>query len=180
MKQICCSMFRNTSLFRNQTLLAVSLSYCASTIGLGMIVPIRVLYAQAHGASIAVIAAMSSGYLISNFLFQYPSGWLADHWSRKPLIILSILAQAALSAVYLFVTDPIWFVVLRIIEGIAAAADLPSSRALVTDAIPVTKRGEAFGLFSAFSNVGWFDQVSFIFPCSAAAGKGSLTKKVVP
>jgi MFS family permease len=148
-------MFRNNALFRNKIFLAVSLSYCASTIGLGMIVPIRVLYAQSHGASVAIIAAMSSGYMISNFLFQYPSGWLADHWSRKPLIILSILGQAALSAVYLFIADPIWFVALRIVEGMVAAAYLPSARALITDAIPVTNRGEAFGLFSAFMNVGW-------------------------
>ncbi len=145
----------NNPIWRNHTLLAVSLSVCASYIGIGMVVPVRVLYAQSQGASLAVIGAMSSAYLISNFLFQYPSGWLADRWGRKPLMILSLLGQAALSLLYLWIADPILFVVLRFAEGIAAAAFLPSARALIADDLPVEKRGEAFGVFSAFLNAGF-------------------------
>ena len=81
-------------MLRNRTLLAVSLAVCASFAGIGMIVPVRVLYAESRGASLAIIGAMASSYLISNFLFQYPSGWLADHWGRKPMMILSLAAQA--------------------------------------------------------------------------------------
>lgn len=117
--------------------------------------PIRVLYAESQGASLAIIGAMASAYLISNFLFQYPSGWLADHWGRRPMMILSLFAQAALSLIYIFITDPILFVVLRFVEGIFAAAFLPSARALITDAVPPEKRGEAFGIFGAFFNVGF-------------------------
>src|SRR6266852_3642652 len=102
-------------MLRNRTLLAVSLAVCASFTGLGMIVPVRVLYAQSQGASLAIIGAMASAYLISNFLFQYPSGWLADRWGRKPMMVFSLIAQAALSLIYLFIADPIFFVVLRFV-----------------------------------------------------------------
>jgi len=142
-------------MLRNRTLLAVSLAVCASYTGIGMVVPVRVLYAQSRGASLAIIGAMASSYLISNFLFQYPSGWLADHWGRKPMMILSLFAQAILSAVYLWISDPVMFVVLRFAEGAVAAAFLPSARALITDAVPSAKRGEAFGIFSAFFNIGF-------------------------
>src|SRR5258708_5666394 len=97
---------------------------------------------------------MASSYLISNFLFQYPRGWLADRWGRKPMMICSLLGQAALSLTYLFIADPLLFVVLRFAEGIVAAAFLPSARALITDAVPTEKRGEAFGIFGAFLNAG--------------------------
>ena len=117
-------------MLRNRTLLAVSLAVCASFTGIGMIVPVRVLYAESRGASLAIIGAMASSYLISNFLFQYPSGWLADN-------------------------DPALFIVLRFAEGAAAAAFLPSARALITDAVPSKQRGEAFGIFSAFLNAGF-------------------------
>lgn len=140
---------------RNQTLLAASLAVCAAYIGIGMVVPVRVLYAQSQGASLAIIGAMASAYLISNFLFQYPSGWLADRWGRKPMMLLSLLAQAALSLLYLFILDPTLFVVLRFVEGGAAAAFLPSARAMITDSIPSEKRGEAFGIFGAFFNAGF-------------------------
>ena len=142
-------------MLRNRTLLAVSLAVCASFAGIGMIVPVRVLYAESRGASLAIIGAMASSYLISNFLFQYPSGWLADHWGRKPMMIMSLAAQAALSAVYLLINDPALFIVLRFAEGAAAAAFLPSARALINDTVPSRQRGEAFGIFSAFLNAGF-------------------------
>ena len=142
-------------MLRNRTLFAVSIAVCAAYIGIGMVVPVRVLYAQSQGASLAIIGAMASAYLISNFIFQYPAGWLADRWGRKPMMILSLLAQAALSLAYIFITDPVLFVALRFVEGMAAAAFLPSARALITDAIPAGKRGEAFGIFGAFFNAGF-------------------------
>src|SRR5689334_6314771 len=74
------SAITDNQLLRNKTLLAVSLTVFAAYTGIGMVGPVRVLYAQAHGASLFAIDAMASGYLIANFAFQYPVGWLADRW----------------------------------------------------------------------------------------------------
>lgn len=148
-------LFGESPMLRNRTLLSVSLAICAAYIGIGMIVPVRVLYAESQGASLAIIGAMASAYMVSNFIFQYPSGWLADRWGRKQMMVLSLLVQAALSLLYIFISDPVLFVVLRFAEGIAAAAFLPSARALITDSVPSEKRGEAFGIFGAFFNAGF-------------------------
>ncbi len=142
-------------MLRNRTLLAISLSVCAAYTGIGMVGPVRVLFAQSHGASLAIIGAMASAYLISNFAFQYPSGWLADRWGRKQVMVLGLAIQAVLSLLYLLITDPILFVALRFVEGIAAAAILPSARAMIIDVVPAEKQGEAFGIFSAFFNAGF-------------------------
>jgi len=142
-------------MIRNRTLLTVSLAVCAAYIGIGMVLPVRVLYAQSQGASLAIIGAMASAYLVSNFLFQYPSGWLADRWGRKPMMVCSLLGQAALSLIYLVITDPVLFVVLRFAEGAVAAAFLPSARALIADAVPAERRGASYGIFNAFFNVGF-------------------------
>ncbi len=142
-------------IFNNRTLLGVSLAVFAAFTGVGMVGPVRILYAQSQGASLAIIDAMASAYLISNFLFQYPVGWLADRWGRKQIIIIGLLVQALLSAVYLFVNDPILFVILRFVEGMAGAAILPPARALLIDIIPTERQGEAYGLFGAFFNAGF-------------------------
>jgi MFS family permease len=142
-------------MLRNRTLLAISLSVCAAYTGIGMVGPVRVLFAQSHGASLAIIGAMASAYLISNFVFQYPSGWLADRWGRKQVMVLGLAIQAVLSLLYLLITDPILFVALRFVEGMAAAAILPSARAMIIDVVPAEKQGEAFGIFGAFFNAGF-------------------------
>jgi MFS family permease len=103
----------NSIMLRNRTLFAVSLAVCTAYTGIGMVVPVRVLYAQAHGASLTIISAMASAYLVSNFLAQYPVGWLADRWGRKQLILIGLFVQAALSLAYLLLVDPLSFVFVR-------------------------------------------------------------------
>ncbi len=147
--------FSRSPLLRNKTLLAVSLSVCAAYAGVGMVGPVRVLYAQSRGASLAIIGAMASAYLISNFLFQYPVGWLADRWGRKQVMLIGLGVQAVLAVAYLPITDPILFVVLRFVEGIGAAALLPPARALIVDMVPAEQQGEAYGIFGAFFNAGF-------------------------
>ncbi len=142
-------------MLRNRTLLAVSLAVCAAYTGIGMIVPVRVLYAQSRGASLAIISAMASAYLIANFAAQFPSGWLADRWGRRLVMVSGLIAQAALSLAYLFITDPVLFVALRFAEGLVAATLLPPARALIADEVPVEQRGQAYGIFSAFLNAGF-------------------------
>jgi MFS family permease len=149
------SSFTGSPILRNRTLLAVSFAVFAAYAGIGMVAPVRILYAEARGASLTVIDAMASAFLISNFIFQYPVGWLADRWGRKQVMIVGLLIQAVLSALYLPITDPILFIALRFLEGIASAALLPAARALIVDSVPSEQQGEAFGIFGAFFNAGF-------------------------
>ncbi|GAC1402726.1 MAG: MFS transporter [Chloroflexota bacterium] len=146
---------QNESLLRNRTLMAVCVVLAVSFIGIGMVVPVRVLYAQSRGASLAVIGAMASSFLLSSFLFQYPVGWLADLFGRKRMMMVGLAVQAVLSVLYLVIQDPVAFIVLRFFEGITAASVIPAARALIIDVIPPNQRGEAFGIFGAAINAGF-------------------------
>ena len=142
-------------MLRNRSFVAVSVAVCAAYIGIGLVGPVRILYAESRGASLAIISAMASAFLISNFAAQFPAGWLADRWGRRRLMAVGLLAQALLSLAYIFINDPILFVALRFVEGLAGAAILPSARALIADAVAPEQRGEAYGLFGAFFNAGF-------------------------
>lgn len=139
----------------DRSLLAISIAVAVEFIGIGMVLPVRILYAQAHGASLALIGAMASAFLLSNFLCQYPAGWLADAWGRRPLMIVALAGQAALGLLYLAVTDPLEFVLLRCIEGACATGVLPAARAMVADLAPPDRQGAAYGVFSSFLNAGF-------------------------
>ena len=143
------------SALHNRTLLAISLAVSISFVGIGMVVPVRVLYAQSRGASLAIIGAMASSFLLSSFLFQYPTGWLADQFGRKRMMVIGLAAQSMLLVLYLVITDPVTFVILRFFEGIVAASVLPSARALVAETIAPERQGEAYGIFGAFLNAGF-------------------------
>jgi MFS family permease len=135
--------------------MAISLAVSLGFAGIGMVVPVRVLYAQSRGASLAIIGAMASSFLLSSFLFQYPSGWIADMWGRRRIMVVGLGVQAVMSLVYLLVTDPILFVAIRFVEGIGFATVVPAARALVADIVPDERRGEAYGIFGAFMNAGF-------------------------
>jgi MFS family permease len=155
-------------MLRDRMLLAISLAVFAAYVGTGMVVPVRVLYAQQQGASLAIIGAMATSFLVSNFLFQYPLGWLADRWGRKRIMLLGLVGQAVVSLLYLGVADPAWFVGLRLIEGIFAATMLPPAKALIADTIPPDQRGAADGLFNALFNA------SFLLGPGLGAALGSF------
>ncbi|MGH2409873.1 MAG: MFS transporter, partial [Chloroflexota bacterium] len=142
-------------MLRNRSLLAISVVVAITFIGIGMVVPVRILYAQSRGASLAVIGAMASAFLLTNFLCQYPVGILADLWGRRRLMILGLAGQAALGLLYLTVTDPLEFVALRCLEGALSACVLPAARALIADAVPPEQRGQAYGIFGSFLNAGF-------------------------
>lgn len=142
-------------MLHDRLLISVSLVIAVAYTGAGMVSPILVLYAQAHGASLASISLMASAFLITNFAAQYPAGWLADRTGRVPLLAASLLLQAGTSCAYLFTTDATALVVLRGIEGIGAAATLPSARALIADGLPAQRQGAAFGVFGSAFNAGF-------------------------
>jgi MFS family permease len=140
---------------RNRTLLAVSSAVGMSMLGIGMVVPVRVLYAQSQGASLAIIGAMASAFLLSNFIFQYPVGWVADMWGKRPTMMAGLIGSCGLTLLYLLIPDPLVFVGLRFVEGIFSAAVSSSARALLADEIRDEERGRAFGVYGAFMNAGF-------------------------
>ena len=146
---------RIPAILRNRSLLTLCLAVLAAYMGAGMVSTVRVLYVHSHGGSLGIISAMASAFLIANFAFQYPWGWLSDRWGRRPVILIGLVMQAAIVFSYLLVTNPVLFVVLRLFEGIGAATVLPAARAAIADIVPEKSRGEAYGLFSAFFNAGF-------------------------
>src|SRR5215469_13391655 len=142
-------------MLRNRILFAVSFAVGAAYTGIGMVSPVRALYARQQGASLEIIGAMASAYLIANFAAQYPTGWLADRWGRRRMMAVGLVAQALLAVAYIVVADPLLFVALRCAEGLAAASVLPSARALIADAVPDEQRGRAYGFFGACFNFGF-------------------------
>jgi MFS family permease len=143
---------RNTPLMRYPDLGLISLGVFVMLIGVGAIVPIRMIYARDHGALPLELGLMASGFLLGQFAFQLPGGWASDKWGRKPLLVAGIAIGGVISFLFLAWDNPWYFIVLRFIEGAASGAIAPAANAYVIDTVPARERGVAFGwLGSAFS-----------------------------
>ena len=143
------------ALLRNRSLLTLCLAAFSAYMGAGMVSTVRVLYVHSRGGSLGIISAMAIAFLLSNFVAQYPWGWLADRIGRKPVILIGSVGLALTTSLYLVVSDPVFFVLIRVVEGLFAASILPAARAAIADLFPDNQRGRAYGVFSAFFNMGF-------------------------
>jgi DHA1 family multidrug resistance protein-like MFS transporter len=140
---------------RNPDLGLISLGIFILLVGVGAVIPVRTIYAREHGSTMAELGMMASGFLLGQFLFQIPGGWLSDRWGRKPLLIAGIVVSGLVSFLFLANDNPWYFIALRFIEGAASGALVPAANAYVIDVVPPKERGAAFGWIGAANSAGF-------------------------
>ena len=143
----------HTSLYTRPAIVllaAVALAF----VGLGFVMPLRALYAQALGASSVEIGLMATAFLLASFAVTPAMGWLADRIGPRTVLGCSLLTYAGLLAAYVPVTSPAVLIALRTLEGVCAAGVLTPARALMNTMAPPERYGEALGLVTTASYVG--------------------------
>jgi MFS transporter, DHA1 family, multidrug resistance protein len=146
---------RNSPPVRYPELGMISLGVFILLVGVGAIVPVRTIYAREHGSTLAELGMMASGFLLGQFLFQLPGGWLSDKWGRKPLLVAGIVVSGIISLLFLANDNPWYFIALRFVEGGASGAISPAANAYVIDVVPPKERGAAFGWIGAANSAGF-------------------------
>lgn len=125
-----------------------------SFLGVGFIMPLRSIYGERVGASPQEIGLMASAALLTGFCFAPVAGWLTDRVGHRRVLWVGILAHGFLVLAYIPAQNPLLLIGIRGLEGIAMAAILPPSRALMNTIAPKSRQGEASGLLSSAQMVG--------------------------
>lgn len=146
---------RNTPPLRYPNLGLICLGLFVDLVGVGAIVPVRAIYARDAGATMAELGMMASGFLLGQFLFQLPGGWLSDRIGRKPLLVVGVAVAGVISFLFLLNDAPWYFIALRFIEGAAGGAIIPAANAYVIDSVPAKERGAAFGWVGSANSAGF-------------------------
>ncbi len=115
----------------------------------GMVVPFLALIAEERGVPIGTIGVMAAAFLLAQVALQVPFGVLSDRLGRSWVIVtgLGLLCLACIG--FSLADSSLVWILLRIVQGFAIAALLPSLRALVADVSSIEQRGEAFAGFNA-------------------------------
>ncbi|MFC9662566.1 MFS transporter [Nocardia sp. NPDC127606] len=108
-----------------------------------------VLFAD-HGLSTAQISLLLAIWSVTAFLLEVPSGAWADTVSRRRLLVLSCLLQAACFTLWMLVPSFVGFALGFLVWGIAGALESGTFEALIYD--DLVARGEP----SAYARImGW-------------------------
>ncbi len=100
------------------------------------------------------ISYLVAAFLLAEGILKSPMGLLSDHTGRKPIILLApcISMFTALATVHLH--NPILLLILRLLDGVAAAALWPATFSLIADRIPEERRAVGMSYFNMAYLVG--------------------------
>jgi MFS family permease len=134
----------------------LSLSIFMAMIGLGIISPILPNYASDLGASGLMIGLIYSSFSLSRAILQTPIGWLADHYSKKKIIVVGLGAYTLTSFLYTLVTTPETLILVRFVHGIGSAMVMPVAMAYAMELTPKGLEGRYMGYMNTaiFSGYG--------------------------
>ncbi len=125
-----------------------------SFLGASITFPLRLLYAQAHGATPTELGIMAAAFTGGVLVTQVPMGWLVDNWGRMPVLFFALFTHPVLSFLYIPLHSPAEQIVLRFLEGVTVAAFQPAISAYIADVTPEEHRSEAYGGYAATLNGG--------------------------
>jgi MFS family permease len=91
---------------------------------------------------------------LCGMLVNLYAGGLSDRYGRKPVMLISLIIQAASVAGYIWASDVWEYALVSIINGIGSALFMPAANAQISDVVPENKRAEVFALFHTALNIG--------------------------
>ena len=63
-------------------------------------------YLESLGASVAAVGLFGTAEDFFDAIYQYPGGWLADHWGRRRAFL--IFLAAAIAGYFIYLSSPSW------------------------------------------------------------------------
>lgn len=142
---------RKDSLWHNKTLLTLCLGEVLLMVGLGFLSPILPKFVQELGVAKAEIGTMVglaiTAFAIARTITDLPSGKLAQHWGRRPLLILGP-ALVTISALGSGLAVEYWqLVLLRLLQGSGSAVYSVAAIIVIGEISTPANRGQYMSFY---------------------------------
>ena len=110
-------------------------------------------YLESLGASVAIVGLFGTSEDFLDAIYQYPGGWLADHWGRRRAFLIFLVA--ALAGYFVYLLSPSWpFLFLGLALAMAwQSMASPAIFATIGDALPRERRAMGFTVQSILKRV---------------------------
>ncbi|MBM3494573.1 MAG: MFS transporter [Armatimonadetes bacterium] len=116
--------------------------------------PVYLKFSMGYGE--ASVTAIGASFLLCEGLMKGPFGVIGDRIGRKKLIMAGPLVSVVTALLTLWVQPHQWyfFVALRVLDGLGAAALWPAALAMMADVVSDDRRSHAMSLFNVTYLVG--------------------------
>ena len=110
-------------------------------------------YLESLGASALVVGLFGTGEDFFDALYQYPGGWIADHWGRRQAFLIFLSAAGVGYCIYLF--SPSWpFLFLGLgFVMVWQSMGSPAIFATIGDELPKERRAMGFSVQSILKRI---------------------------
>ena len=89
-----------------------------------------------------------TSYLVANAIILPMTGWLANFFGRKRLLMASVVGFALASFFCGLAPNLAWLIVFRVIQGAAGGGLQPLSQAILLEVFPPAERGKAMAFWA--------------------------------
>jgi multidrug resistance protein len=132
----------------------IFLTVLIDLIGFGIILPILPVYAQRFGARGIGYGALVFIFSAMQFLATALLGRLSDRIGRRPILLTTMVINAAGYVLFAFAPSYALLFVARVISGLASG-NISAAQAYVADITPPAERARGMGLIGAAFGMGF-------------------------
>jgi MFS transporter, DHA1 family, tetracycline resistance protein len=132
----------------------IFLTVLIDLIGFGIILPILPVYAQRFGAQGIGYGALVFVFSAMQFLATALLGRLSDRIGRRPILLTTMVINAAGYVLFAFAPSYALLFVARVISGFASG-NISAAQAYVADITPPAERARGMGLIGAAFGMGF-------------------------
>lgn len=110
--------------------------------------PVLPLFIQGLGGADWILGIIASASPLAGIILSFPVGYIADEIGKRKLLIVSAIVFTVAPLLYLFVTNPLLLIPIRLFHGTATAIMVPVASALIVGYFDKNK-AERLGIYSS-------------------------------
>lgn len=140
-----------------RTFLVLYIAVFMSSMGLGILSPILPAYVDSFATSSFILGIVFGVFSAARTLFTPPVGILSDRFGRRPFILLGLGLFTIVSPLYAMAANVYQLMLVRFLQGVAAAMLVPVAMSAIGDLSPRGREGFIMGSFTTafFAGLGF-------------------------
>ena len=136
---------KNSNLF----ILVLALANASVVVGMGLITPSITIIKADFNLTSDMVQLTLTIFIIAAGIGQLVFGFLSDRYGRRPILLTGSFLFVASSITSVFSPNILFLLIMRVIQGLGAAACMSMARVIINDSFNKTEAAEKLSLITA-------------------------------